>query len=188
MVDFSPNPPHDFPSMLDDAWICSETGEAFSHCIHCSLPLEETAVQWLVNKEYQGDECVLEYAICSRCRDEITRELSDESRAEVRRFLETEIDWPARLSAFMMMSDTRERFENCVKCDAPRTGLAGFGVSSLFDSGGELTVGPLPLMVCDACIRQMTSRLSECSRQVWARFLAEHFDGPPGDVDFMGPL
>jgi hypothetical protein len=170
-----------------DEWLASEeTGEAFSHCLCCKMPLVEIDAQWLVNKEFLGIECVLEYAICQPCRDLVTDQLSEESKESVRRFLEHEIDWDQRMKEFMLSHDLAERFKGCIACQVPREDLPGFGLSALFDSGGSLVTGPLPLLICQPCISRMTAALSDESREVWRRFLSEHFTGPPNDSSFPG--
>ena len=36
-----------------EEWLCSEeTGEPFTHCVRCRLPLLEIDAPWLVNKDY----------------------------------------------------------------------------------------------------------------------------------------
>jgi hypothetical protein len=188
--DFIP-PPGPLVSVMRtmDEWLCSEeTGEAFSHCLCCKLPLVEIAGPWLVNKEFRREECVMEYAICQACRDRVTDELSEESKEAVRGFLEEEIDWEARMREFMMSHRVTDRFDACIACRAPRGELEGFGISALFDSGGSLVVGPLPLLICQPCVGRMTESLSEASREVWRKFLAENFAGPPRDSGFPGLL
>ncbi|GAA5127101.1 hypothetical protein JIN84_09120 [Luteolibacter yonseiensis] len=172
-----------------DDWLASEeTGEAFSHCVRCRLPLVEIAEPWLVNKEIMGGECVLEYAVCQPCRDAVTAEFSEESKKSVRDFLEKEIDWDERLMEFMASHDATDRFESCIACLTPRRVLEGYGLSALFDSGGKLVLGPLPLLICLPCVGKMTASLSDASRSVWRRFLEKNFDGPPGDAGFPGML
>ncbi len=172
-----------------DEWLGSEeTGEGFSHCLCCKLPLLEIAEPWLVNKEFRKDECVMEYAICQPCRDRVTGGLSEESKEAVRRFLEKEIDWESRMSEFMLFHQVADRFDACIACCAPRAGLEGFGISALLDSGGSLVVGPLPLLICQPCVGRMTESLSEASRELWRRFLSDNFAGPPRDSGFPGLL
>ena len=170
-----------------DEWLASEElGEAFSHCIGCKLPLVEIDAPWLVNKELVGGECVLEYAICQPCRDSVTGRLSEDSKAAVRDFLAREIDWEERVSEFMLARELEGRFDACIACRAPRGELGGFGISALFDSGGSLVTGPLPLLICLPCIGRMTATLSPDSRAVWQDFLGKNFPGPPTDSGFSG--
>jgi hypothetical protein len=177
------------PMRTIDEWLESEeTGAPFSHCIHCKLPLLEIAEPWLVNKDLVREECVLEYAICQPCRDEMTELLSEESKAAVRNFLEQEIDWEERMKEFMLSHDPRERLDACIACHTPREELEGYAISALFDAGGALVTGPLPLLICKPCVARMTANLSDQSREVWRNFLAEHFAGPPDDSGFPGLL
>lgn len=170
---------------LDEWLVSEESGEAFSHCIHCKLPLLEIDAPWLVNKEFHREECVLEYAICQPCRDATTGLISVESKAAVCRFLEEQIDWEERVQEFLMMHDPVDRFMACIVCQTVREELGGYSISAHFDAGGELIIGPLPLLFCKSCVDRMTSLLSEESREVWRKFLAEHFAGPP-DGSFTG--
>jgi hypothetical protein len=166
-------------------WLFSEeTGVPFSHCIHCRFPLLELDVPWLINKEYLGGECILEYAICQPCRDVVSARFSEESKAAVRHFLEKEIDWEARVADFMMSHEPVERLNACVACRTPRNETEGFSISALCDAGGKLVIGPLPLLICRDCVSRMTASFSEASREVWNRFLAEHFAGPPNEGGF----
>jgi len=170
-------------------WLGSEeSGVAFTHCLCCKVPLVEIDAPWLVNKEFLGGECVLEYAICQPCRDRVTDELSEDSKETVRHYLKNEIDWEARVKEFMMSHDLRERFDACIVCRAPRLELEGFGISALFDSGGSLVEGPLPLLICQPCVARMTAALSDDSREVWRNFLLKNFAGPPSDSGFSGFL
>lgn len=172
-----------------DEWLCSEeTGSAFYHCVRCRVPLLEIDAPWLVTKDYVGRECVLEYAVCQPCRDHVADCISEESKAAVRHFLEHEIDWDARVAEFMSVPDPVERFSHCIACRTPRELTDGFALSALFDSGGMLVAGPLPLLICQTCIARMTERLSEQSRDLWKQFLADHFTGPPDDRAFPGLL
>ena len=167
-----------------DEWLCcEETGGPFSWCVRCKLPLVEIAQPWLVNKEYSRGECVMEYAICKPCRNATTAKLSEESKEAVRHFLEHEIDCEARVREFMMQSDPARRFDACVACGKERGECEVYGISALFDPGGELVTGALPLLICGGCIRRMKSVMSEESRELWRKFVAEYFDSPPGEAE-----
>lgn len=166
-------------------WLFSEeTGAPFSRCVRCDWPLAEIAAPWLVNKEYVGCECVLEYAVCKPCRDSVTDRFSEESKESVRVFLEMEIDWEARTREFMMAANPVERFAACISCRTPREQMGRFAISALYDSGGHLVSGALPLLICGECIAKVTAGLSEESRQIWREFIRDHFRGPDDDTDF----
>jgi len=163
---------------LIDSWLLSEeTGEPFTHCIHCRLPLLELDRPWLVNKDFHKGECTLEYAVCEACRDQLSSEFSEDSKESVRRFLEDEIPWADRLQGYLI--DPDRRFEHCVACECPHEHAEGYATSVLFDSSGEIDFGPLPLMLCSRCVEQMSENLSQATRDCWDRFLSDHFESPP---------
>ncbi len=161
-----------------DPWLLStETGKPFSHCIHCKLPLLEIDAPWLINKDFHKGECTLEYAICENCREQTSENFSEESKKAVRNFLENEIAWEQRLQSFLL--DPESRMTNCIACDCPREHAEGYATSVLLDASGEIDFGPLPLLLCSACVEHMSEQLSETTKDSWRRFLDEHFDSPP---------
>lgn len=171
---------------LIETWLVSEeTGRPFHGCVRCRLPLLEIDRPWLVNKDYFRGECVLEYAVCQKCRCEVSAEIPEVTKAAVRQFLEAEIDWPARLAEHLGEGGEALRFSRCVSCLRPREDLDGFALSGLFDAEGHAVLGPLPLLLCRECYGRMTSLLCERSRGVWRRFLDENFEGP-FDPDDLG--
>jgi hypothetical protein len=168
-------------------WLESdETGEPFRHCIHCKMPLVETASPWLVSKEITGDECLLEYAVCLPCRDRLMNQLEETSKAAVRYFIRHRIDWDARLAEFMLSHEPTDRFEACIACCQPRANLTSYAISALYDSRGVLVQGPLPLLLCQPCLAKMTAGLSASDHAVWQRFLGENFPSPPDGSGFSG--
>lgn len=163
---------------LPDDWLLStETGEPFSHCIRCQLPLLELDRPWLINKDFHKGECTLEYAICEQCRNEVSAEFSEASKEAVRRFLEDDIPWAERIESYLL--DESLRYENCVACNCHRDHAEGHATSVLLGSCGDVEYGALPLMVCSHCSGQMAENLSQATRDSWDRFLNDHFDSPP---------
>lgn len=150
------------------------------------MPLVELGTSWLVNKDYHRGECVLEYAICQGCRDEVTARLSEPSKLAVRKFLESEIDWEERIAEFMECENPLDRLRACVSCSTPAAECDGFAISALFDEGGELVTGPLPLLLCRDCVNRIMAQVSDETKGVWNEFLAECFEGPHTDPGLGG--
>jgi hypothetical protein len=162
-----------------ETWLLSnETDEPFRHCIACRMPLLELDRPWLVTKEYHHGECMLEYAICKQCRDEVTARIPETTKAAIRNFLKSEIDWPRRIDDFFAHNN---RFARCVACQTPREQTDGFAISALFDETGHLIEGPLPLLMCNPCCTRMKSLLCESSRQIWQEFVDTRLKPIQGD-------
>lgn len=163
-----------------------ETDRPFTSCKVCDLPLPLTSDSWIVNKHYHHNECILEYAVCEACRDLVSNSFSDDSKAAIRKFLETEINWEDQLLEWMKLTDSSERLDNCVACKVPRGITNGFTISAQFTKEGTLIENALPLLMCDSCISKITESLSESSRITWQKFIAEYFEGPENDTPNLG--
>lgn len=123
----------------------------------------------------------MEYAICQPCRDVLSAKFSEDSKEAVRTFLETQVNWEERQHEFMLMHDEAERLDACISCRKERNRCESYSLSALFDSDGNLVVGPLPLLICGECVGKIVAVVSDESRMVWRQFVADHFDGPPED-------
>jgi hypothetical protein len=173
---------------MEDWLISEETGLAFSHCLCCAIPLVEIAASWLIYKEFVKGECVMEYAICQPCRDQVSAKFSKASKNSVRDFLKREIDWEARIQEFMLSHRLTDRLNACICCQTRREDLNGFSLSALMDSSGALVVGPLPLLMCQSCGNRMMNGLSAECREVWMKWVHEHFEGQPPEAGWSGGL
>jgi hypothetical protein len=160
-----------------------ETDAPFDTCKVCIHPLEFSE-SWVVNKHYHRDECVMEYAVCEECRDEVSGKFSEESKAAIRMFLEGEIDWEQRMLDWMALENAAERLDSCVACRMPRFLTEGYAISAQFRQDGSLIEGALPLLMCSDCVARITESLSPQSREVWRDFVARNFEGPDtGEID-----
>jgi hypothetical protein len=161
-----------------------ETDRPFEECKVCEQLLPLAADTWVVNKHYHRNECIMEYAVCERCRDGVSGKFSEESKASIRDFLETGIDWEKRMIEWMALRDPAERLDACVACRTPRGEMEGFTISAQFNHDGTLIDGALPLLMCSDCVARVTAALSKQSRKVWQDFISRHFEGPDSeDVD-----
>jgi len=163
-----------------------ETNKAFKFCKVCDLPLPLASDVWVVNKHYHRSECVLEYAICEPCRDVVSESFSEASKAAIRGFLESEIDWEQCMLDWMALDHPAERMDHCVACRLPRAQMEGFTVSAQFGMDGSLIEGALPFLMCQSCVAQITATLSDESRKVWQNFIADNFEGPDADELDLG--
>ncbi|MDP4626362.1 MAG: hypothetical protein NWT08_14655 [Akkermansiaceae bacterium] len=163
-----------------------ETDRPFEICKVCAQLLPLAADSWVVNKHYHRGECTLEYAVCEKCRDNVSSEFSDSSKATIRNFLENEIEWENRLLEWMALENSADRLSKCVACSCPRSSTQGFSISAQFRHDGSLIDGALPLMLCSDCIAEITKSLSPESRSVWQNFISQHFEGPDSEDIDMG--
>jgi len=161
-----------------------ETDRPFEICKVCEELLPLAADTWVVNKHYHRSECVMEYAVCEKCRDAVSNCFSESSKAAIRDFLENNINWEQRMLDWMELKNPEQRLDNCVACRIPRELTEGFTLSAHFRHDGSLIDGALPLLMCSDCVGTITSSLSPESRKTWQEFISKHFEGPDSeDVD-----
>jgi len=164
-----------------DKWMESvESGGQFGHCTKCARALDETTAPWTVNKEWHRGECVMEYAICHDCRNDMVASISAESMRHVERFFERVPNLSHWLMATVSPDDPESLVERCFTCGVARDEAEGFGISAMFCAPGVLEIGPLPLLVCHGCSGKLEEGLSKETRDSWRRFVEEYFPGPPG--------
>ena len=161
-----------------------ETSKPFETCKVCDQLLPRVADSWVVNKHYHRSECIMEYAVCENCRDEVSGKFSEDSKAAIRNFLENGINWEQRMTEWMLLQNPVGRLDACVACRTPREEMEGFTISAQFRHNGTLIDGALPLLMCSNCVAQVTASLSSESRKVWQDFISWHFEGPDSeDID-----
>lgn len=158
-----------------------ETGKPFSHCCDCGCVLEN-AEMFIVNKSYVGDECVFEMAMCITCRETMNSKLSGQSKVAMFDFLHDRADLEQRYAELGPDSPAEDYLARCVTCGAGREQIRSHSVGAMF-TGTELVKGPFPMLMCGTCEEALGDTLSAETRDMWDRFVGEHFPGPPTEVE-----
>ncbi len=73
-----------------------EKDEPFSHCLVCSENLLVEGKNYFVEKAFNKGEVIFEYAMCLKCRDELSEELSLQSRRLIENYFAEHIDLETR--------------------------------------------------------------------------------------------
>ncbi|MDG0995124.1 MAG: hypothetical protein P8O22_10365 [Akkermansiaceae bacterium] len=157
-----------------------ETGEAFRHCCACDCNLTEVSM-YIVNKSFAGDECVYEMAMCINCREAMNEKLSEESRVAMFDFIHDHANIDEREQKLGSDADVADYISHCITCDTDVSSLKNYSLGGMF-AGEDLIKGVFPMLMCDKCEEKLNETISEETREVWDRFIGEHFPGPPSEV------
>ena len=157
-----------------------ETDQPFTHCCACDGDLT-LAPMYIVNKSYVGDECVFEMAMCLDCREDMNSQLSEKSRVAMFDFIHDRVDMDQREAELGNNADTDTYLSNCITCGADAHSLKHFSIGGMF-AGPTLIKGPFPMLMCGTCEELLGETISDETRDVWDRFIGEHFPGPPSEV------
>ncbi|MEM0968973.1 MAG: hypothetical protein AAGJ31_06475 [Verrucomicrobiota bacterium] len=154
-----------------------ETGEPFTTCIECSLPLiDEREPLYTITKAVQRSEVLVEWAICQDCSSRLKENLSDESKEAMQRFIQD-----ARTPRNHVLNSAEKKMSYCFLCARDRSLLDGYTIQAIC-SGTELINLQAPLLVCHDCEEKASDLLSKKTRDHYDRFFDQHFAGPPGSA------
>lgn len=135
----------------------------------------------IVNQSYVGDECVFEFAMCIDCREKMNNKLSEKSRVAMFDFMHDHADMDHREETLGSDSETDAYLASCLTCKKPREEAQSFTLGAMF-SDDYLIKGPFPMLICDDCEGKIAQTISDETRDVWDKFIGEHFPGPPSEV------
>ena len=139
------------------------------------------ANMFIVNKSYVGEECVFELALCSDCREKMHAKLSEESRVAMFDFMHDNVDMESRKNELGTESKTEDYLATCITCHQPRETTQSYTLGAMF-TGAELIKGPFPMLMCSTCEETLGETISDETRNMWDRFIADHFPGPPSEI------
>lgn len=158
-----------------------ETDAPFTNCCDCGCELISSAQMYMVQKNFAGDECIMEFALCSPCKEKLDEQISGKSKEALFDFLFDNaemVEAPADYTA----EQSLEQIEECLTCGKERGKCKEYSYSGLF-VGTHLIPGPMPMMICDDCQESISENLSEHTKDVKNKFYEENFPGPPSEVD-----
>ncbi len=158
-----------------------ETHRPFTHCCDCGCKLNDADMH-IINQSFVGEECVFEFAMCLDCREKINDQFSEESKVSMFDFMHDNADMESRQETLGHDSPAEAYIENCITCGKARPEAKSYTLGAMF-SRSDLIKGPFPLLICDDCETRMAEAISEETRNFWEDYVAEHFPGPPSEVD-----
>ncbi|MBK1831837.1 hypothetical protein JIN77_13970 [Verrucomicrobiaceae bacterium R5-34] len=165
---------------MPDHFTSLETGKPFTQCCACEGLLSEKDM-YIVNKSFAAGECVFELAMCFECREELNSKLSEESRVAMFDFMHDHADMEKREATLGSDSDTEDYIAKCLTCGVDAKGLNNYTLGGMF-SGDHLIKGPFPMLICGSCEDKLNETISDETRDVWDKFIGEHFPGPPSEA------
>ena len=149
-------------------------GRPFLICTTCGERLKDFSDGYVINKNFHGDEVIMESALCLPCYTNLAEGFSPES-------IEAIMEWQ-----FTRSRDTENDPQNndyeCEFCEATR--VEALNNRSYFQliclCRGELMLEP-PKYICEDCQLAMNEKLSLHTRRRRQKFIDDHFPGLPAD-------
>ena len=158
-----------------------ETGSSFKNCCDCGCELLDSAQMYMIQKCFSNGECVMEFALCDKCKEILDGQISSESKEAMYDFLFDNTDITEQ-KGDQNQAEAILQIEECLTCSKKRCDCKTFTYSGLF-VGEHLIPGPLPMMICEDCQSTIAENMSDHTRDVKNKFYEENFPGPPSEVD-----
>ena len=136
---------------------------------------------YIINKSYANGECVFEMAMCIDCREKMNAQLSEKSRVAMFDFMHDNADMEQREQELGKGSATDDYLAKCVTCGTKTDSLSSYSIGAIF-AGDEIIKGAFPMLMCSGCEEKLAENISDETRDVWDRFISDHFPGPPSEV------
>ncbi len=153
----------------------------FEECLACNKRLDQIDDPYVIAKVFRGPECVLEYAICHPCRENVAKTFSEQSQQTMADFFEKRHHFFDRLERLDGNQNHKDWLTECASCQTPATEIDNYSIASMA-FGSHLVFGPFPLLICEQCDRLLHKNLSKSTKDQWDKFILDHFDGPPADA------
>lgn len=153
----------------------------FESCLTCDRRLDEIDEPYIINKVFQGSECVFEFAICKTCREETMDSFSEESKTRLRKMAEENPILKKRSERFTDSDDHKEWTSECAHCATPASKIKDFTTECL-SFGNNMIFDPYPILICESCIEESQKLLSKATQDQWNQFILDNFEGPPADA------
>ena len=158
-----------------------ETDSVFENCCDCGCELLDSAQMYMVQKCFANHECVMEFALCQKCKEVLDGQISSESKEALYDFLFDNADIIEN-EGHPNIEESMQQIEQCLTCDKQKKDCESFTYSGLF-IGKHLIPGPLPMMICDDCQNTMSENMSDHTKDVKNKFYTDNFPSPPSEVD-----
>jgi len=143
-------------------------GRPFVSCTRCGESLADFEDGYRISKNFNKDECIIEYALCLSCLDAMLDEASEESKISLAKFHAENL---RDVSGFNDCALCNKKFDAVKDGDYSFTGVCID--DKMYDSA----------MVCFSCMEAMAEVMSEETRRTWDRFREENFPGVPSDFE-----
>jgi hypothetical protein len=165
-----------------------EAGKPFNQCLACQKQLLEDGTLYFIEKAYQKDEVLFEYAICLECREAMQKEISESSQERVNAYFGSKVDLVARRQSLIEKHrlDHRPWIDRCILTGKSLKQSRQHQIITLCD-GGDMLFSYLPYMISGEAMRELTELLSKQTKDRLDGFVDEFLGLPPGvrDLDLV---
>ena len=159
-------------------------GNPFSECKVCGAELLESGRMYMIEKAVKvypdnlGETVVFEHAICLACADEMSNQLSKDSREAVQKYFQ-QVAQQLQTEAFLNDEEIQVNSESCLVSKKPVSACTEYQRYATC-KGDKLFEGAQPpFALSGEVMEEIQDLLSEETRDFLDNFMETHFGIPP---------
>ena len=173
-----------------------ESGEPFRECIICHRDLMKNGTSYFIEKAfrrypgYAAQDVVFEYAMCTRCVEDMRKELSKESLQRLQEYFSSKVDPQQQVERLLRYDETNidPWISQCLITGEPVKAMEEYVVCA-HCNGTSLSLSFMPpYAISGKAMDEMTGLLSSKSLGIIDDFMGNYFTGPPEFNDILRPV
>ncbi len=175
------------PNLLDipKEFYPFESTEPFKECKVCGIDLMLGTTDYFVEKavknnvEYQVQDIVFEYAICSACAQNIQQSISKESMENMQAFFSSQPLFMSKIQAHQQREgeSLKELLSKCSLHNEPITAMSEYMMFGHF-RGDKMIATTMPYILGGKAMDELSELMSNETIDEMNRFKNEYFGGP----------
>ncbi|VAW29393.1 hypothetical protein MNBD_BACTEROID06-1117 [hydrothermal vent metagenome] len=175
------------PNLLDipQAFYPFESNEPFKECMVCGIDLTLGTTDYFVEKavknnvEYQVQDIVFEYAICSACAQNMQQSISKESMENMQAFFTNHQTFMSKIQAYQQGKGEELDIiiSTCTLYEQPIEQLSEYMMFGHF-RGDKMIATTMPYIMGGKAMDELSELMSNETIDEMNRFKNEYFGGP----------
>lgn len=162
-----------------------DSKEPFNECKVCGLDLTLGTTDYFIEKafknhlEYNVQDVVFEYAICSKCALTLQQSISEESKQHMAAFFQNHPNFLQKMEAFQNGNNTdlQQVLTKCSLTGKPIAELEEYMIYGHF-RGNKMITTTMPNVVSGKVIDELSGLLSNATLGAMNDFKDQYFGGP----------
>jgi len=154
--------------------------EHFANCIQCGCHLLDDDKEYFIEKIVKDNQVELEYAICTDCMEKVDVKLSEESKENIKNFMESRST--NMISNLILMdageTDYKKWLESCIVTGEPFVNDDEYQIAA-HCVGKNMVLSIMPYKISFKAMEQMQDLLSAQTKEELDNFRKQNLDLPP---------
>jgi len=146
---------------IPEVFWSSETGDRFQKCSDCSTDLLAQGTNYLIQKAWQQEEVICEYALCLNCVNTLRETLSLKSKQLVENFYNEHVNFEQRMIDLIENCDvnTESWIDHCIITQKHRSKCSAYQIYGWFIDHDIVFTG-MPYMISGDAVEAIMNLLS----------------------------